>query len=179
MKNQPTYYLGIDPGLHGAIAIFDPLKRFPVAVLDMPLVKATKKSKARINKVELASIFDRHAKTIKRVVLEDVHSMPGQGISSTFKFGHGVGILEGVIASLKLDLLKVTPAVWKKQFQLGKNKTDSRMKTIELFPLHADLFARAKDDGRSEALLLAVYGHLRDAWEQSLTYAAPKGGTTT
>lgn len=168
MKNEARFYLGIDPGLLGALAIFDPVARFPVAVIDMPLIKATKKTKARIDKPGLADFIARHAKQIRRVWLEDVHAMPGQGVSSCFSFGHGVGILEGIIATHGLELTKVAPVVWKKQFKLGKNKNDSRKKAIELFPKHEDLFARVKDDGRAEAILLAMYGSLREEWEASL-----------
>lgn len=54
------------------------------------------------------------------------------------------------------DVDQVRPTVWKRALGLGKDKEASRLKAMQLFP-SADL-RRKKDQGRAEALLLAVYG---------------------
>ena len=59
----------------------------------------------------------------------------------------------------------VTPQTWKKVYGLkgGKeNKDMSRQKASQLFPTYANLWARKKDDGRAEAVLLAHYGSTRE-----------------
>lgn len=166
MKNQPKYYLGIDPGLHGALAIFDPLKRFPITVLDMPIHKATKTSKARVDVKGAAEIIERHKKTIKLAMVEDF--WPGRFVNQAYMLGLALGNMLGILEGLAIPVRKARGCEWKKQFKLGADKNQSRAKAIELFPSHVDLFSRVKDEGRAEALLLAVYGHLRDAWEKSL-----------
>ena len=50
---------------------------------------------------------------MERVVVENVHAMPKQGVSSTFKFGMGVGIIHGVAGALRLPMTLVTPNQWK------------------------------------------------------------------
>ncbi len=42
--------------------------------------------------------------------------------------------------------------------KLSADKDASRAMACRLFPRHSALFARKKDDGRSEAALLAMYG---------------------
>ena len=65
----------------------------------------------------------------------------------------------GVLAALAIPCTLVTPGVWKRHHGLiGGDKSESRAKAIALWPGHADLFKRRKDDGRAEAALVAVYG---------------------
>ncbi len=86
--------------------------------------------------------------------------MPKQGVTSSFNFGYGLGIWEGIIAAYELPLEKVSPQRWKKTMlaDMGKTKDASRYKAISLFPEVAGQLSRVKDDGRAEALLLAEYG---------------------
>jgi crossover junction endodeoxyribonuclease RuvC len=84
-------------------------------------------------------------------------AMPGQGVSSTFRFGQGYGQLEMGIAACKLPIQYVSPAVWKKHFRLNRDKGVSRGLVTQRLPQYAHLFARVKDDGRAEATLIALY----------------------
>lgn len=47
--------------------------------------------------------------------IEQVHSFPGQGVSSTFKFGEGFGISQGILTGLAIPFQMVTPQKWMKQ----------------------------------------------------------------
>ena len=40
-------------------------------------------------------------------------------------------------------------------------KDGSRLRAMELFPAYADRFKRVKDDGRSDAALIAYYGTIK------------------
>jgi hypothetical protein len=52
----------------------------------------------------------------------------------------------------------VEPSVWKKFHGLrGKNKEQSRLRALQLFPPHA-LLARKKDHVRAEAALIGAFG---------------------
>jgi len=63
-------------------------------------------------------------------VLEKVHSMPGQGVSSSFKFGVNYGTLLGLLTALKIPFQEVSPAKWTKdmgkQKRAGEDKADSK-----------------------------------------------------
>ena len=83
--------------------------------------------------------------------------MPGQGVSSMFRFGQTLGRIEGVVALTKVPVHYVSPAKWKRHFGLGRDKEDARRLAIERYPRIADRLSRKKDEGRAEALLLATY----------------------
>tara|TARA_R110000782_G_scaffold47660_2_gene104696 strand:- start:300 stop:776 length:477 start_codon:yes stop_codon:yes gene_type:complete len=150
---------GIDPGFTGAIALYWPNSPYEsnLEVYDMPVMK-NPKGKTIINPHGILDILaNEGGKSL--AVVERVHSMPGQGISSAFRFGEGYGHLQMACAACKLPTKYVTPASWKKHFQLSRSKKLSRSLAIQRFPNQAGLFARAKDDGRAEAALLALFGH--------------------
>lgn len=60
-------------------------------------------------------------------VLEKVHSMPGQGVSSSFKFGVNYGNLQGLILALGIPFEEISPAKWTKD--MGKQKRPGEDKT--------------------------------------------------
>jgi Holliday junction resolvasome RuvABC endonuclease subunit len=92
-------------------------------------------------------------------VVERVHSFPGQGVSSSFRFGCGYGMILGVVHMAGLVVVDVSPTVWKKHFKLGPDKEEARTLAIKRFP-NASL-SRKKDAGKAEALLMALW--LREA----------------
>lgn len=47
-----------------------------------------------------------------RAIIEQVHAMPKQGVSSTFKFGRSFGFLIGCLTALEVPYTLVTPAKW-------------------------------------------------------------------
>ncbi len=46
--------------------------------------------------------------------IEKVHSMPKQGVTSTFKFGMGYGFLRGILVAQGVPFHEVTPQQWQK-----------------------------------------------------------------
>jgi crossover junction endodeoxyribonuclease RuvC len=75
-----------------------------------------------------------------------------------FSFGRSVGIIEGVLAARQIPVTFTTPQAWQKQSGAAKGKDGSRQRVMELFPSQAHLFARVKDDGRADAVLIALAG---------------------
>ncbi|UGA37931.1 hypothetical protein JOS77_29010 [Chromobacterium haemolyticum] len=148
--------LGIDPGINGAIAVLDGDSL--VEVHDMPVVelKSGKTTKRSVSPAMLANIMRQYPGA--HVVVEKVGAMPGQGVSSMFNFGKSAGIVEGVCAGLGLPVSFVTPQQWQKRASRRDGKDGSRARAAELFPSQAGLFARVKDDGRAEAVLIAKFG---------------------
>lgn len=88
-------------------------------------------------------------------VVEDVHSMPSQGVASTFKFGRAVGAIEAVVALFREPWFIVSPQRWKADMKVTSDKSTSlelARKTWSTAPL-----TRKKDHGVAEALLLAEW----------------------
>lgn len=146
---------GIDPGKTGAMVILYP-DNTPI-VLTVPL--AGKDPAWSQWALEWAGALMFHAPDI--FVLEDVHAMPKQGVSSTFKFGESLGFVHGLVrASVPLAPVHwVSPSVWKRKAGLlNTEKGASREEARRLIPKLAPFVARVKDDGVAEAALLGLHG---------------------
>ena len=149
----PTkHVIGIDPGFSGAIAL---LNNIGLTIYDMPVHLI--KGRNQVDAKQLNCIIKNVATEF--AIIEDVHAMPEQGVTSTFRFGYNAGILLGVLAANDVKILRVMPAVWKTALGLSKNKKDSLALAKKTFPAYQDLFKRAKDDGRAEAALMAFMGY--------------------
>ena len=147
--------LAIDPGLTGAWALYWP-ETGNLKIGDMPLVEVGPKAH-EVDGSKLAQVA--REKNITLAIIEKVHSMPKQGVASTFKFGQAYGAALACLQAWSLPVYKVPPQVWKKALGLtGKDKDAARLKALEAFPAFAFYFARKKDHGRAEAALLALWG---------------------
>ena len=146
---------GIDPGFSGAVAELHVFSR-TLYVHDMPTVPS-QKGKVELNCHGVLDLLDAgEAPAI--VWMEKVGARPGQGVSSMFRFGQQLGALEMAVAAKGQQLRWITPSKWKAHFGLSADKGAARKVAMERFPAVASLFARAKDDGRAEAALIALYG---------------------
>jgi crossover junction endodeoxyribonuclease RuvC len=139
-------FAAVDPGaVHAAIALFQ--DGHPVFVDD---IRATN---GILDSVALAKALGDMK--VRHVVVENVHSMPRQGMSSTFKFGMGCGIIHGVVGALRLPLTLVTPVKWKSFHALvQRDKEAARQLAIRRWPHLESQLARKRDVDRAEALLI-------------------------
>ncbi len=160
--SRPIAYIGADPGMSGALALFAPSPGGGGTIFtdDMPSLEID--GKRTMDFWKLAALLDTWSSVydIRAVAVERVHSMPKQGVTSSFNFGFAAGALQQAIASAGLPLTLIPPATWKAIYGLRggrENKDMSRQKASQMFPGAAHLWARKKDDGRAEAVLLAHY----------------------
>lgn len=156
--------LGADPGAGGALALYRPdvpTGAPSILVVDMPTHEI--RGKRRIDLYALATqIREWDALLgITHAVVEQVGAMPGQSPNGMFAFGFSAGALQMAVASAGIPMTLVVPQVWKKVYGIPggrENKDMARQKASQIFPAYADRWARKKDDGRAEAVLLAHYG---------------------
>lgn len=150
-------YVGIDPGLDGAIAILN-AQRGTLEVVDMPTVEVLRngKKKREVSAAMVAATL-RDIPAINMAVLERVNAMPGQGVTSVFSFGRSAGVIEGVLGALNIPSAIVSPQKWQKHIGVRGGKDGARLRATEVFPAYANLFARKKHDGRADAALMAWY----------------------
>ena len=152
--------IGIDPGISGSICFFDNGKILDV--IEMPTMADGKKNKRQVNGSQiyneiLKRVDDQEKKDVK-VVIEQVSSMPGQGVTSMFNFGQSFGILKGICSAMQLPMYFVRPAKWKKYFNLIKSEKDaSRTKAIEIFPYFSSHLSKKKDSNKADAILIASF----------------------
>jgi len=151
--------VGIDPGLSGAIASFNPDYN-KVIVRDMPTVKG--KTRGRDLDVEgLLDIAMYHHELDLIVMEKPVLARPGEGRGSIGKFGYTTGLTEGIYRGFNSEcaFMLVSPQKWKAHFGLiGEGKDASRGLAAVRFDDY-EMFKRKKDDGRAEAALMALYGY--------------------
>lgn len=149
-------FIGVDPGQTGAIALIDGTGKL-IYVKDMP-IREMLQSRKVVDAAVLRAYFYAAQQGESVVGIEDVHSMPGQGVSSTFKFGHMAGAPLYVAMSLDLGVQFVSPQRWKRHFSLiGSEKDEARHLATELYPAFAEQLRRKKDIGRADAILIARY----------------------
>jgi crossover junction endodeoxyribonuclease RuvC len=152
-------FCGIDPGVSGAVGIIGEHGRF-CAVYDMPTMPTTT-GRRQVDFAALAAILREHAPAF--VLVERVGPRPGEGAVGAFAFGHTFGGILGTLAALALSHDVIQPASWKRRAGIppGADKGASIATAVRLLPDAAPHLSRVKDDGRAEALLLAL-----QAWER-------------
>lgn len=144
--------LGIDPGLLGGLAIVDLETSKLIAGIRMPTFK--RGSKTYVKATEILDLIDDHKPDV--VVIEDVHAMPRQGVSSTFTFGKATGVAEGVVMAHVQQCFWISPAKWKKRQNLGKSKRASLDLAECKFGRGLIDWSVLANDGIAEAALIAV-----------------------
>lgn len=149
-----TAILGIDPGLSGALALFEPATG-SLDIVDMPTLQLKKRV---VNEYELARIIDNWSGRVREVWLEQVATRPGEGAVGAFTFGRGYGLIRGICAAHFLTIHDVTPQTWKSALKVKGDKDESRLRANTIFPRHAGHWPLKKHDGRAEAALIAMFG---------------------
>ena len=153
------YILGIDPGVHGALALVEQVDGIPrVKVFDMPIKTQyiNGSGRSRIDEDLLQQWCERYAPFIECAVMEEVHAMPKDGPVQAFTFGYANGLIKGMLTAYNVAVQMIAPADWKKPFGLSSDKNRSRLVASRFFPKDDAQWSRKMDDGRAEAALLGI-----------------------
>jgi hypothetical protein len=136
--------LGIDPGQNGSVALMGLNNEIEIELLEYD----------KMTPHDLANRLDTLKGLIRIAYIEAVHSMPAQGVASSFKFGRNFGFYLGVLIALKIPFKYVLPRAWQKHHRcLSKgDKNVTKRKAQELFPWLSITHSTA------DALLIAEYG---------------------
>jgi len=140
--------LGIDPGaVSAAWGLISPESGYSCG--DVPVADGM------VDANGFADLVVKSAVTV--AVIEKVNAFPKQGVSSSFRFGLGTGLIHGVIAALGFRRIEVAATVWKKHHHLNSDKEAARALALKRFPAVAQHLRNKKDAGRAEALLIALW----------------------
>ncbi len=106
-------FLGLDPGLTGGISVVNYAGMLE-CFTEMP----------KTNRDILNWLWEYAPRSGFRPVarIELVHSFPGQGVSSTFKFGKGFGGLLMALDVIKIPYETVSPRSWQKELGVRPRK---------------------------------------------------------
>ena len=150
-----TYFMGVDPGATGAIAVIDEDNNLIVAehlAEDIPAI-------ANQFEAVLASCSGE----VVFAVIEKVSAMPKQGVVSMFNFGMNFGSLQMALSCFLIPYELVTPQKWMKvAFDSGSG--GKRIKTDKEASLNLArrLYPKAilkfkKNHGIADAIHMARY----------------------
>ncbi len=134
--------IAIDPGSSGGIAVrypFGNVEAKPMPDTEGDIVnllsdiKAAYPSDARFGcYIEKVGGFVGHTTITKYTICQKCHSpvtyyeQQGNPGSAMFSFGSNVGLLKGIIMTLKIPLREITPQMWQKACCLGTRGSDSK-----------------------------------------------------
>ncbi len=166
-----TICLGIDPGLHGALAVLYGDGRAP-GVWPTPTLTVPK-GKRRVRVYDLGAMWDLILTIGQEMALPDewfcvvelAQAFPGQGVVSMFSTGYGYAAWLMALTVAEVPHQTVHPATWKRIMFRDAAAKQGKGAAIQLakrlFPgvsLRPSQQARTDSDGMAEALLLAEYG---------------------
>lgn len=157
--------IGIDPGQEGGIAILH-VGEYPIMHV-MPAVDGIDEAGVR-TVLEDCMLEARRKATEETYIMawiEQVASMPKQGIASTFKFGAGWGLVRGILCGLGIPYQMVRPQKWQSKILEGMNRENTKAAAYQYasrrFPnldYRATERSRVPHSGKVDALCIALYG---------------------
>ena len=159
MVKSRTFYLGIDPGLTGGLAVASS-NGF---IMDYTATPATELDMLQW----LSQWSNKYGSKAKVALIERVASRPNQSAQSCFTFGKVYGEVRMAVIASRIPLQDVTPRIWQQEFKVRpKKKTETqyrfkdRIRQIaqHLFP-RLDLWEENKGIQMSicDAILIAEY----------------------
>ena len=148
--------IGIDPGKNGCLCV---LTNNTPTFFDWP-----KDDDIRTYFGEIAEYIE--GVDIELAILEKVHAMPKQGVTSMFNFGENLGMWKAFLVIMEIPHLIVPPQQWMKGLVTKSDGPDTKsaVKNVvtRMFP-KAELHGPkgGYKDGRGDALLMAHYARLQ------------------
>lgn len=161
--------VGIDPGATGGV--------FRLETDDSGKVVRCKMMTCSSSDMDTVAVIQQQiGKGVDRVIVEQVASFPGQGVSSTFTFGKRYGVILGVLHSLGCNPILVRSQKWQRDLGLTLPKgtgddqpTPAKKKAYRRKLMKESAFSKATDtftecEGKkigkenSDAALIALWG---------------------
>lgn len=145
-----SLYIGLDPGKKGAMAIIG---------------HSNTTGETYMCKI-IPYDPQEYIKALKQyngatVCIEQVHSLPREGVKSVWSFGQNYGWITGVLDTLGIPYQAVPPNKWKREYSLLKaDKKQSIEVCHRLFPnvsLKRTVRCKTDSSDMAEALLMAEY----------------------
>lgn len=139
------FYIGVDPGSKGGLAA---IREDGNVCYALPYSDDNLKM--------LSEVYNHDSTWI----VEQVHAMPGQGVTSMFNFGRSFGYILGVLEAHEIPYQLVSPQKWQNSLSIH-SKDESVSHAKRLFPkanLKPTERSRKDSDGIADALNLAEYG---------------------
>jgi hypothetical protein len=155
-------YVGIDPGIEGALVVIDRDGKL-LQFLDVPTINTKPRREVLVSGIVsfFHELVQHYGAENIFATLEKHTPRPGQGISGQCKLARICGQLEGVVAACGIAYQVTHPRTWSKVMR-DVPGTDLKARSViaasRRFP-DLDL-KRKKDHNRADAALIAEFGRL-------------------
>lgn len=157
-----SYTIGVDPGLKGAWALWQVkgalLPGRLLAVWPFELESDTLIDLRQVRKTAISSRLVSLG--VRGVAVEYPNAMPGEGVTSAFNFGASCNGLVGVFIGMGYPVVRVPPAVWKRQMGAPRDKLEVCKFAADRYPDFYEQFIGPRGgaiDGPAEAALIAEW----------------------
>ena len=146
-----SIYIGIDVGKSGGMAIIidngkKSCRRAIKYIPDHAILRDT-----------IESLIDNHNYPQIYCLIEKVHSMPKQGVKSTFSFGENYGFWKGLLCGLDIYYKEITPQAWMKYFKIPKFQSKKERKNYIKVLAHKKFPAIKMNLYVADACMIAQY----------------------
>ena len=160
------YFVGVDIGLHGSIAVIDYNMQVK-SLIDMPIIQVQKGKKKR-NVYDVQELKQRLSSYDDRCIfyIEKSHPFPKINSQANWLLGYGFCLFDFGLFLKGLRYEIVSAKTWQKEFFQGLGRSSSDTTKTLSYQVAARLFPKAELttkrgrvlDGRSDSLLLSEYG---------------------
>lgn len=180
-----SYYLGIDPGISGALTLLDSDSKM-LRCDQFPTVKEKSRTGRNLSRLDIPSIAqlfkevsDVEKGSAFRIMIEKQIAMPGQNAIGTFNTGKGYGILLALISVFfpGAEVIEVLSKDWQNALITKRTEVKSKLRRDKRKQLKLDSIAAAeaefpdadfrktekskvKSDGKADSALIARYIYL-------------------
>ena len=116
--------MGLDPGVSGGISVIETKQnKLPKILYSLKMPVVSMYGKKIVDTIKVYESLSSYKIDIS--IIEKVHAMPRQGVTSSFQFGRSFGAIETLAYLLSKGVDYVAPAVWRKHLGVGASKKDS------------------------------------------------------
>lgn len=158
MEQAGLVFIGIDPGISGALAAVDEDGNL-IGAHHIPTLQA-KGKRREVNVGALRTLANKLIGSGKPVgAVERVSARPGQGVVSMYRFGKACGLLEGLLLGLGVPYITPLPRSWQSvMLKDVEGETPKIRAVIAASRLWGNLdLSLKKDHNLADAALLAMY----------------------
>jgi hypothetical protein len=117
--HRESIYMGVDPGKSGGVVIIwdqDNIDPYPMPTTEW----------------DIWVLFDNLLDVnMMKAMIERVHSMPNQGVASSFTFGVGYGGLRMALTAARISFEEVSPKTWQKGLAILPRKKHTKSRKVK------------------------------------------------
>jgi hypothetical protein len=141
LEGAVATYLGVDPGLGGALALLEVAADGTQAVRVWPVPTTTTAVAGRrrrhydvpalLSMLQALPCNSATGEPITLAYLEEQGARPAQGAASTFATGFGFGLWTAILSALAIPFVTISPQRWRRLVGLARQPAGTSRKAIK------------------------------------------------